>query len=269
MVEREIRFDDGAAYEQMMGIWSRIAGDVFLDWLAPRSGLNWIDVGCGNGAFTELIVARCAPVEVHGIDPSEGQLAFARTRLAGAAQFHRGDAMELPFPDDSFDAAVMALVIFFVPDPAKGVAEMTRAVRPGGTVSAYAWNIAGGGLPNAPIQAEMRAMGITPLLPPNANVARIDALRELWTSAGLEAVEAREIIVQRNFDCFDDYWTSSLLGGGIGPVIAAMPSGDVEMLKARVCLRMPADSAGRVTANAHANAVRGQMPMRARSGMGH
>lgn len=169
--------------------------------------------------------------------------------------------MELPFPDDSFDAAVMALVIFFVPDPAKGVTEMTRAVRPGGTVSAYAWNIAGGGLPNAPIQAEMRAMGITPLLPPNANVARIDALRELWTSAGLEAVEAREIIVQRTFDCFDDYWTSSLLGGGIGPVIAAMPSGDVELLKARVCLRMPADSAGRVTANAHANAVRGQMPM--------
>ena len=34
---QEIRFDDGAAYEQMMGIWSRIAGNVFLDWLAPGS----------------------------------------------------------------------------------------------------------------------------------------------------------------------------------------------------------------------------------------
>jgi SAM-dependent methyltransferase len=140
MTEQEIRFDDGAAYEQMMGIWSRIAGNVFLDWLAPRSGLSWIDVGCGNGAFTELIVTRCAPAEVHGIDPSEGQLAFARTRLAaGATRFHLGDAMGLPFPNDSFDAAVMALVIFFVPDPAKGVAEMARAVRPGGMVSAYAW----------------------------------------------------------------------------------------------------------------------------------
>ena len=82
MAEQEIRFDDGAAYERMMGIWSRIAGDVFLDWLAPRAGLRWIDVGCGNGAFTELIVARCAPAEVHGIDRSEGQLTFARTRLA-------------------------------------------------------------------------------------------------------------------------------------------------------------------------------------------
>ena len=69
-MEQQIRFDDGAAYERMMGIWSRIVGDVFLDWLGPRSGLQWIDVGCGNGAFTELIVARCAPAEVQGIDPS-------------------------------------------------------------------------------------------------------------------------------------------------------------------------------------------------------
>jgi ubiquinone/menaquinone biosynthesis C-methylase UbiE len=262
MTEQEIRFDDGAAYEQMMGIWSRIAGNVFLDWLAPRSGLSWIDVGCGNGAFTELIVTRCAPAEVHGIDPSEGQLAFARTRLAaGATRFHLGDAMGLPFPNDSFDAAVMALVIFFVPDPAKGVAEMARAVRPGGMVSAYAWDIPGGGLPNAPIQAEMRAMGIKPLVPPNANAARMDALRELWTGAGLEAVHTHEIIVQRTFGSFDDFWTSSLLGGGIGPVIAAMLPRDVELLKMRVRSRLPADVAGRVTANAHANAVRGQMPM--------
>ena len=79
MAEQEIRFDDGAAYEQMMGIWSRIAGDVFLDWLAPRSGLSWIDVGCGNGAFTELIVARCAPAEVHGsIHPRGNSLLPAR-----------------------------------------------------------------------------------------------------------------------------------------------------------------------------------------------
>ena len=117
--------------------------------------------------------------------------------------------MALPFPDDSFDAAVMALVIFFVPDPGKGVAEMARAVRPGGTVSAYAWNIPGGGLPNAPIQAEMRAMGIEPPLPPNANAARNRRPVESWTGAGLEAVETHEIAVQRTFDNFDDYWTSS------------------------------------------------------------
>ena len=136
MVTNQIRFDDGTAYERYMGEWSQLAGEAFLDWLAPKSALRWLDVGCGNGAFTELLVARCAPVSVQGIDPSEGQLAYARTRPASrVAQFRQGDAMAQPFPDDTFDAAVMPLVIFFVPDPAKGVAEMARVVCSGGTVA--------------------------------------------------------------------------------------------------------------------------------------
>src|SRR6185503_16514299 len=130
MTDQKIRFEDGATYERMMGTWSRLVGVDFLQWLAPCSGLRWIDVGCGNGAFTELLVERCAPVEVHGIDPSEGQLAFARTRPAArVAEFRQGDAMALPFPGDRFDAAVMALVLVFVPEPAKGIAEMARVVR--------------------------------------------------------------------------------------------------------------------------------------------
>ncbi len=69
---------------------------------------------------------RCAPAEMQGIDPSEGQLAFARTRPGTAgAVFQQGDAIALPFEADRFDAAVMALVITFVPDPGKGVDEMT------------------------------------------------------------------------------------------------------------------------------------------------
>jgi ubiquinone/menaquinone biosynthesis C-methylase UbiE len=112
--------------------WSQLAGRVFLDWLAPSSGLRWIDIGCGSGAFTELLAQRCAPAEIQGIDPSEAQFAFARTRPAlRETTFLRGDAMALPFEADRFDAAVMALVLFFVPDPAKGVAEMARVVCPG------------------------------------------------------------------------------------------------------------------------------------------
>ena len=79
MTTDPIRFDDGAAYERYMGKWSQLAGETFLDWLAPTAGLRWLDVGCGNGAFTEMLVERCAPVSVDGIDPAEGQLAFART----------------------------------------------------------------------------------------------------------------------------------------------------------------------------------------------
>jgi ubiquinone/menaquinone biosynthesis C-methylase UbiE len=97
MAEHQIRYNDGAAYERMMGAWSRISGNIFLDWLAPPPGLRWIDIGCGSGAFTELLVERCAPTKVQGIDPSEAQLVFARARPAlGMAKFHRGDALGTP-----------------------------------------------------------------------------------------------------------------------------------------------------------------------------
>src|SRR6185369_10376381 len=133
-----------------------------------------------------------APAAVDGIDPSDAQLAFARTRRAARiAHFHQGDAMALPFPDDSFDVAVMPLVIFFVPDPAKGVAEMARVVRPGGTIAAYGWALLEGGFPLEPIRVEMQAMGVEVAWPPSPGASRIETLRELWRTAGIEQIEAR------------------------------------------------------------------------------
>jgi ubiquinone/menaquinone biosynthesis C-methylase UbiE len=262
MAEHQIRFEDGAAYERMMGVWSRLAGEVFLDWVAPRPGLRWIDVGCGSGAFTELLCERCAPAEIHGIDPSEGQLAFARTRPgARTAQFHQGNAMALPFPDSGFDAAAMALVIFFVPDPAKAVAEMARVAAPGGTVAAYAWDLPGGGVPTAPIQAELRAMGLNPPMPPSADASRIEALRELWAGAGLEAIETREIAVTRTFADFDDFWAITATGAGLVSLIGSMAPADIERLKAQVRVRLPPDGAGHITYAGRANAVKGRMPV--------
>jgi ubiquinone/menaquinone biosynthesis C-methylase UbiE len=166
--------------------------------------------------------------------------------------------MDLPFPDAAFDVAVMALVIFFVPDPAKGVAEMVRVVRPGGTVGAYAWDVLGGGLPVDVIQDELRGFGMTPPLPPRADASRLEAMQAAWTSAGIEAVETREIAVQRTFADFDDFWTSSQTAS-VGPMIAAMTTGDVEQLKARLRARLPADASGRITYGARANAVKGRV----------
>ena len=135
MGQAEKLFTDGEAYERLMGRWSRLVGETFLDWLDVPNGLRWLDVGCGNGAFTEELIARCAPATVTAIDPSDDQLAYARTRLgAKTANFQVGDAQKLPFGDGSFDVAIMALVISFVPDPDKAAAEMARVVRPGGWV---------------------------------------------------------------------------------------------------------------------------------------
>jgi SAM-dependent methyltransferase len=260
MTEPQIRFDDGAAYERIMGVWSQLAGEQFLGWLAPATDQHWVDVGCGNGAFTELIAQRCAPVSVDGVDPSEGQLAFARTRPASRiARFKQGDAMALPYADKSFDVATMALVIFFVPDPAKGVAEMARVVRTGGSVAAYAWDMYGGGFPWESVQSELRALGQKIVYPPSADASRIDTMRQLWVSAGIGDVETREITVHRTFQDFDEFASIGLNTPSIGPIVRAMPPGEVDKLKTRLRDRLPVDASGRITYSARANAIKGRV----------
>src|ERR1700710_2580523 len=241
MAEPQIRFDDGAGYERMMGKWSRLAGEVFLDWLKPASGLRLVDVGCGNGAFSEILDERCAPAEIQGVDPSEAQLAFARARhSAGSAQFQKGDAMALPFADNSFDAATMALVIFFVPEPPAAIAEMARVVRPGGLVASYAWDMENGGFPNEPILADMRALGLSPTRPPSPAASRTENLRTLWTTAGLDRIETREITVQRTFEDFGDFWGAALLGASIKATVARMTPEQLERLKGSVRMQLGA-----------------------------
>ena len=168
--------------------------------------------------------------------------------------------MQLPFPDNRFDAAVIALAIFYVPDPAKGVAEMVRVVAPGGTVAAYAWDIVNDRSPTAPIQVQQRALGLNPLRPLNADASRIEALRDLWAGAGLDRIEAREIEVARTFSDFEDFWATTLTMPNLGPPIAKLAPADAERLKAEVRRRLPPDSAGRITYSAWANAITGRVP---------
>ena len=261
MAEPGIRFDDGQAYEQSMGVWSRLAGEIFLDWLAPSPDLRWVDVGCGSGAFTELIVQLCAPSEVQAIDPSDDQLAFARTREgAHTAEFRQGDAMALPFSAQTFDTAVMALVLPFVPDPARGVAEMLRVVRPGGTVAAYIWDMLGGGFPWDPMLTAMREMNLSPPRPPRMDASQLATMRELWTNAGLDAVETRELTVTRSFDDFEQWWQTTLKAASIAPAIAAMSTDDAERLKNLVRAKLSVNEGGRLSCSARANAIKGRRP---------
>jgi len=154
----------------------------------------------------------------------------------------------------------MALVIFFVPDPARGIAELVRVVRPTGVVASYAWDMIGGGVPQEAIFGEMRAMGVSPPLPPQIDASQSQVLAELWRNAGLEAVELCEITVHRTFADFDDFWETNLKGSSVRAMVAIMRPGAVENLKARVRTRLAAKAGHPIICAARANAVRGRIP---------
>lgn len=261
MSDTPFRFDDGVAYERQMGRWSRLAGEVFLDWLALPPGLAWLDIGCGNGAFTEVVAARCAPASLDAIDPSAAQLDHARAQPAAARiRYRQGDAMALPWADDAFDVAMMALVVFFVPDPAKAVAEAARVTRPGGTVAAYAWDMHGGGFPYAALVALLRDIGRNAPKPPSVDASKLDALRELWQRAGIDGVETRQIAVQRTYASFEDLWDTARSNASLRALVDGLSPAEAGALRARLRERLPAAADGTITHGARANAVKGRMP---------
>ena len=254
-----IRFEDGFAYDESIGRWSEIAGAEFLTWLAPPPGAHWLDVGCGTGVFSQMIHDRCAPAAVTGIDPSQAQLDYARTVHPGI-NYQHGDALALPFAPASFDQAVMALVIFFLPDPAKGVAEMARILRPGGTASTYAWDYLGVGSPTLPIQRTLEARGHNAPAVPNAIASSIPELRRLWSLAGLGNIETHSIDIVMRFENFAAYWAMMLRIPRTGPMLASLPPSESEAVRADLQQRVAPNANTPFTASARINVIQGSLP---------
>jgi SAM-dependent methyltransferase len=212
----------GDRYEAYMGRWSRQIAPRFLDWLALPGGLDWLDAGCGTGALSAAVLARCNPRSLLAIDPSKDFVATARATLSDArAEFQVADAQALPLGDTSRDAIVSGLVLNFIPDQSKALAEMKRVARAGGTVGCYVWDYPGGGLEFVHLFWEA-ATALDPAAKDLREDKRFpqctpDGLIALATSAGLAHVECIPIEVETVFRDFDDYWHPFTLGAGPAP----------------------------------------------------
>ncbi len=259
MTQAPEMFSDGQAYERMMGRWSKLAGSGFLKWVGVANGKSWLDVGCGNGAFTEEIVTRAGPSAVTGIDPSDGQIGFARKRPGlHDVTFHVGDAQALPFAANAFDVGVMALVISFVPDPAKGVAELARVVKPGGTVAAYMWDLPKMGVPLSPLYRALVKLGHAAPQPPNPHASSQESLQKLWADAGLQSVEMTVLRIPVSFENLDDFWASNVVPvGPLGKVLAGLSAAESKALKDELQASLPTKPDGKIVYEAVANAVKG------------
>lgn len=260
---------EGLAYERWMGRWSQSTGRLFVDWLGIPPQKSWLDVGCGTGAFTEVILSRCDPRSVVGFDPSERQLAFAFSRPKdNRVTFRRGDAMAIDIEDRQFDVAASALVLNFLPDQGKAVREMSRVVRQGGTVAAYVWDFAGRRNITQHLTEAIASIapdaGRAARATQQANTTTPAALTSLFQAAGLETVETKSIGITAEFADFDDYWESNatLISpiSVIGTAGASLSGDQIGMLKQVLKNSLPKASSGKIAFHAGAWAVRGVVP---------
>lgn len=254
-------FSDSEAYEHFMGRWSRAAGTEFIEWIAAPKAARWLDVGCGTGVFTELVLDTCAPSEVIGIDPTEGQVEHARRQPVGRrAAFQVADAQALPFPDESFDVVASALVINFIPDRVRAISEMRRVARTDAIVGGYVWDFAGERGANACLRAGLRHLGIEPIVVPGTASTTLEALDALFRNTGLQDIATRTIDVTLRFSDFEDLWRAQTpVYSPTTQTVATLSEASRARLIGYVRAAVPTRSDGTVTCSARAHAVKARV----------
>src|SRR5688572_27004545 len=235
-------FAMSAAYERFMGRWSRLLAPVYISFAGAGNGDRVLDVGAGTGSLASALEAAPGVKEVVGVDPSEGLIAYARQNAkAGRTRFEVGDAQALKFDDASFDRAMSLLVMNFVPDHDRAIAEMRRVTRPGGGVSACVWDYSDG------MQMLRYFWDEAVALDPTADkkderhmkLSREGQLGEAWKKAGLRNVQERPLVIEQSYASFDDYWEPFLKGAGpAGAYAVSLPEERRQQLESRLRKRL-------------------------------
>jgi len=221
------------AYGRFMGRFSGPLAEQFVDRVGVEPGRRVLDVGCGSGALTAVLVARAGLDQVCAVDPSESFVDVVRSAYP-TMDVRRSGAESLPFADASFDAVLAQLVVHFMTDPVRGISEMARTTAPGGVVAANVWDHAGGQGPLAVFWSAVRSLD--PTAPDESDLPGVAEghLAELFEAAGLGDLESTSLTVTVEHPSFQDWWDPFTLGvGPAGAYVAALDDAGRDALRDR------------------------------------
>ena len=216
-------FQNPEAYEKVMGRWSRRLAPLLIRFGGLSDGDRVLDVGCGTGSLTFTVPQIANVASITGIDLTEAYVDFARAHNNDPRiNFQQADARALPFEDNSFDQAFSMLVLQFIPDAARAVAEMRRVVKPGSTVTAAVWD-GYGGTPHARMMWDTAA-ALDPSIEPTLfrPLSQPNEMANLWRDLGFVDVEQTSLLIRMEFSGFNDYWLPLTGEGPVAQFVAGL-----------------------------------------------
>jgi len=229
---------DPAGYEQYVGRLSRRLARVFVEHVSIRKGARVLDVGCGTGNLAIALGEVAA--SVIGVDLSAPYVEFARAKAArDNVKFDVGDALNLPYTDGAFDHALSMLALDVLPDPARGLAEMGRVTRPGGTVAVVVNDFRCGWTPFSMLWDTAAVLDSAASAVRDEMVSKPlgwpDGLATLFRASGLADVQASHVGTLFEYASFDDYWDTFLTGQGkTGAYVSSLEQGPRRELERHV-----------------------------------
>jgi SAM-dependent methyltransferase len=215
------------AYDNFMGRYSGRLAPVFADFAGVEQGQRVLDVGAGTGALTSELGRR--GVDAAAADPSPSFVAALERRLPGV-DVKAAPAEELPWPDESFDAALAQLVVTFMSDAPAGIAEMRRVVRPGGVVAVCMWDRAGMDMLAAVQRTQQAVPGSAGPTEARTLYRTREEIEGLFAGDGFAGLQTELLEVESEYSEYDELW--SALVDGAGPAGAWTRSLDDEQLLA-------------------------------------
>ena len=231
---------DAAGYEQLMGRWSRKLAVPFIDFAGIADGQKVLDVGCGSGSLTFALAEAANLSEIAAIDFSPVFVAAAQARNTDPRiNISQADACALPFDDNSFDRALALLVLHFVPEAPRAIAEMARVTRSGGVVAATVWDHYGG-MPGMRMVVDTLATQSEAGRQLRAHycfqpMMRAGEMKAAFAAQGLSGVEESQLVLRMDYADFADLWAP--IGAGEGPIgkfVTTLDQADKARAKAAV-----------------------------------